>query len=234
MKLIALLGKSRSGKDTVGQMLVDANSKGVTIAFADKLKEVAMDLYGLSRDDVYTDAGKNRVTDLPCYKCPACNSIDAWLEAPTQVVCRKCTAVGEPSAFRTFWTVRMLLQYLGTEGCRRIDDTVWVKHALARAKLFLDGQAMGLNLPVNDFVVVTDCRFRSEAEAVWKAGGEVWRIRRPETDRQPQGLSGHASETEMDTIPDSKFQRVISNDGTLQNLRDKAVEGLTLFLQASR
>lgn len=233
MKLIALMGKSKSGKDTVGQMLIDANPKGAMIAFADKLKEIAMDLYGFSRDDVYTDAGKNRVTDLPCYTCPACHSIDAWLAAPTQVVCRKCTAVGEPGAFKSFWTVRMVLQFLGTEGCRRIDDTVWVKHALARARLYLDGASLGITMPVNEFVVITDCRFRSEAEAIWKAGGEVWRIRRPETDRRAQGISGHASETEMDTIPDSKFQRVVSNDGTLQNLRDKAVEGLTSFLQGS-
>lgn len=232
MKLIALMGKSKSGKDTVGQMLVDANPNGVTLAFADKLKELCADLFGFTREDLYTDAGKNRVTDLPCYKCPACGSIEAWLAAPSQVVCKGCTAVGAPEAFKSFWTVRMALQHVGTEGCRRVDNTVWVKHALARARLYLDGASLGITMPVMEFVAITDCRFRSEADAIWKAGGEVWRIRRPETDRQSQGISGHASETEMDTIPDSLFQRVISNDGTLDNLRDKARDGLKSFLQA--
>jgi hypothetical protein len=68
-------------------------------------------------------------------------------------------------------------------------------------------------------------------DAIKKAGGEIWRIRRPETDRSAQGLAGHASETEMDTIPDSEFHRVIVNDATLDVLRQKAVEGLKEYLQ---
>jgi len=223
MRLIALMGKSKSGKDTVGQMLLDADPRGVTIAFADKLKEVCMDLFDLSHDDVYTEEGKNRVTDFPCYKCPACGSIDATLEAPTQVVCKGCTAVGAPSAFASFWTVRMILQHVGTEGCRRVCDTVWVRQAIKRIK------AQYADKP---FVAITDCRFKSEADMVWKTEGEVWRIRRPETDHKAQGLAKHSSETQMDTIPDTLFQLTLNNDSTLENLRHKVVGGLERFLAA--
>lgn len=233
MRLIALAGKSKSGKDTVGEMLVKADPRGATIAFADKLKEVCMDLFGFTHEDCYTDAGKDRKTDFPVFKCPACQSIDCTLEAPSQVVCHKCTAVGEPKAFESNWTVRMALQYLGTEGVRRIDKNTWVRHALRRASSYLEGNYVGATSDTQPklFVAITDCRFKSECDAIWKAGGEVWRIRRPETDRKAQGLVGHQSEVEIDTIPDSMFQHVISNDATLDVLRAKALEGLGSFLQ---
>jgi hypothetical protein len=226
MRLIGLMGKSKSGKDTVGQMLVEVGGTGVALAFADKLKEICMDLFGLSRDDVYTEEGKNKKTDLTVYQCPACQSIDCHLVASTQVLCKGCTAVGEPKAFASFWTNRMILQFLGTEGVRRIDKDAWVKHALRRAAKMLDDPKRP-----KQFVVITDCRFKSEMVAIKNAGGEVWRVRRPATDRVAQGLAGHASESEMDTIPDSEFHRVINNDATLDVLRAKVADGLKTFLQ---
>jgi hypothetical protein len=223
MRLIGLMGKSKSGKDTVGQMLVEHNPKGATLAFADKLKEVCMDLFGLTHDDCYTEEGKAKVTDLPVYKCPACGSINCMLVATTQVLCNGCTAVGDPKSFASFWTNRMILQFVGTEGIRRVDKDAWVKHAIKRASTLLDGQKL--------FIAITDCRFKSEMVAIKKAGGEIWRIRRPSTDNSAQGLAGHASEMEMDTIPDSEFNRVINNDATLDALRGKATEGLKEFLR---
>jgi hypothetical protein len=233
MRLIGLMGKSKSGKDTVGQMLVEANPNGATLAFADKLKEVCMDLFGLTRDDVYTEEGKAKLTTLPLYKCPACSSIDCHLVAKTQVLCKACTAVGEPQAFASFWSNREILQFIGTEGVRRVDKDAWVKHALRTAAHLLEGNAVGRtsnSAPVA-FVAITDCRFISEMAAIKKAGGEIWRIRRPETDRKAAGIAGHQSETEMDTIPDSEFHRVINNDATLEVLRGKATEGLKEFLR---
>lgn len=236
LRLIGLMGKSKSGKDTVGEMLSKHEPRGATLAFADKLKETVMDLFGATREDVYTEAGKDRDTGFPCFKCPACGSISATLEAPTQVVCNGCTAVGEPAAFRSTWTWRTVLQHVGTEGCRRVSDQVWVRHTMARANHLLGNFAPDEMRPTNHkpklFVAITDCRFKSEMAAIKEAGGEVWRIRRPETDLKAQGLAKHASETEMDTIPDSEFHRVINNDATLKVLHAKAIEGLNEFLRS--
>jgi hypothetical protein len=242
MRLIGLMGKSKSGKDTVGQMLVEHNPKGATLAFADKLKEVCMDLFGLTHDDCYTEEGKAKPTDLPVFKCPACGSINCMLVASTQVLCNKCTAVGEPKSFASRWTPRMILQFIGTEGVRHIDKDAWVKHAIKRAEHLLtttrgsgstDGSTPSTTTPPKLFVAITDCRFKSEMVAIKAAGGEIWRIRRPSTDNSAQGLAGHASETEMDTIPDSEFNRVINNDASLDVLRGKAIEGLKEFLRAN-
>jgi hypothetical protein len=219
MKLILLMGKSQSGKDTLAAQLLAHNPHGAQIAFADKLKRVCMDLFNLSYDDCYTETGKNRVLDFPCYKCPMCKSIDATLVASSQVVCKSCTAVGAPDAFASRWTVRMLLQHMGTEGVRRIDSQVWVKHALKSAA------AMSAS-----FVIITDGRFTSEADAIWAAGGDVWRIRRPSTDQTFRGIENHTSETEVDTLPDSKFQHVINNNATLAVLQTRGIEALTQAL----
>jgi hypothetical protein len=224
MRLIGVMGRSRSGKDTVGQMLVEHNPKGATLAFADKLKETIMDLFGATYDDLYTDEGKAKKTKFPLLKCPACGSIQCELVAESQALCRKCTAIGDPKGFETFWEWREIAQFSGTEFGRFVDQNVWVRHALVRANVMLKQHT-------KLFVVITDCRFKSEMNAIKEAGGEIWRIRRPSTDKSAVGLSGHKSEAEMDTIPDSEFHRVIHNDASLDVLRQKAVEGLKEFLQ---
>ena len=224
MKIIALMGKSKSGKDTAGKIITAALSGGaVTMAFADKLKRLCMELYDLSDEDVYTEAGKERESRFTAWKCPACQKLDCFRELAGReyrVVCKGCSAVGSEEAFKARWKNREILQHVGTEGCRRIDDKVWVNFVLRAAEAASP-----------KIVVVTDCRFRSEADSVWAAGGEVWRIRRPETDRVQSGLAKHASETEMDTIPDSMFQQVITNDHTLESFESRVKVALSAFLE---
>lgn len=228
MNIIALMGRSKSGKDTAGKMLVELMPPGEvrTLAFADKLKDVCMDLYGLSWEDVYTEEGKSRVLDdLPCFKCPSCGSLHVESAGGNMLSCRACDALGEKSGFESRWTPRTILQHVGTEGCRTVDPNVWVKFALRQAARHLEGHLVE---PAK-LVAITDCRFVSEAEAVWRAGGEVWRIRRPATDQTAQGLAGHASETEMDSIPDVRFQHVIVNGDTLEQFQWKVRDALAVF-----
>ena len=63
----------------------------------------------------------------------------------------------------------------------------------------------------------------NEMNAIWKAGGKVIRVKRPGA-----GLKGatgqHGSETEQATVSDEKFDAVIENDGTLEDLRARANE----------
>jgi hypothetical protein len=237
---IALMGKLRSGKDTAGQILVDIGG-GARVAFADKLKQICGEMYGLTHDQMNTDAGKEAPTALRCMTCPLCHGIncrEVKLERETKVEClnRDCNAVGEIASFRGFWTPRMILQHVGTEGLRRVDANVWVRHAINQAKSILEQKYQaGSNeptkaLPRIPFVVFTDCRFRSEMAGIVANGGEVWRIRRPETDVTSSGLQGHASETEMDSIPDGEFNRVVVNDGDLNQLRSRLSAQLTQFL----
>lgn len=225
LPVVALLGRAGVGKDLAGSMLCEMG-EGQTLAFADKLKAICAEMFGLSREDMYTQEGKIKPTKLDCMMCPTCKSLLAEkiiLDGAPRGSCKLCGCVGDLKLFQTKWTPRTILQYVGTEGFRSIDPQVWVRYAIndARERLHSGGLK---------FVAITDCRFRSEAQAVWAAGGEVWRIKRPETAGIVTGLAGHASEMEQDSISDDQCQAVIVNDSTLDALRGNLAAQLHRFL----
>ncbi len=121
----------------------------------------------------------------------------------------------------TYLTARHALQQLGTEWGRACYEDVWVDRAIQSA-----GER--LRFYKSDGVCIPDIRFRNERDAIWKAGGKVWRIVRPGA-----GLVGaagsHVSENELtDEMP---YDRVIDNKGgSLEDLRAlvaRAISGAT-------
>lgn len=237
LPVIALLGKLQAGKDTVGQMLLDA-APGEKTAFAHKLKQIVGEMYGLSEHDLYDDKGKEAPTSFDCLRCPSCKSLECETLTMERVVhgrCKLCGSIGDINVFNNKWTPRTILQHIGTEGFRRVDPNVWVKYALDHVETIMRDVADPMMKFIDPrgaprFVAITDCRFLSEAEGVWNRGGEVWKIKRPSLDGTTRGIAGHASETEQDKIPDEKCQAVIVNDGTLDDLRGKVLTQLDRFL----
>jgi uncharacterized protein YlaI len=238
LRVIALLGRAGSGKDLAGSMLCQAG-RGEAMAFADKLKSICGELFGLSHDDMYTQEGKTRPTQFDCLMCPECKSLEVDQVTRDRVVfgdCKLCGTTGDVRVFRSKWTPRTILQYIGTEGFRAVDPSVWVRYTIEQARKALGagcapgtcGQCEACDVP--QFVVITDCRFRSEAEAIWSAGGEVWRIKRPAVEGEAVGLPGHASEAEQASIADSECQAIIDNSSSLDHLRAQLHVQLTRFL----
>lgn len=239
-RVIGIMGKSKSGKDTVGEMLIAHDPRGGLVAFADKLKMAVADLFGATHEQLYTEEGKKSKTSFPLLKCPACQSIKCEVASPGrdgQTQCLSCNALGETKSFSTFWEWREICQFAGTEFGRAVDANVWVRHAFKAITRLMtpmglgstDGSVPSTITPGCFFVAITDCRFKSEMTAIKAAGGEVWRVRRPEYDNRQTGLAKHQSETEMDTIPDTEFDAVIMNDATLEVLRARVVEQYESF-----
>jgi hypothetical protein len=215
-KITSLVGKMGAGKDEVGRLIRDLAGPDVYMtSFAHKLKDLCMDLYGLSRDDLYTAAGKARESKHECLVCPACRSMDCFeerVDGQSRAICGDCTMVGERKGFAKKYTNRMILQRVG-DSLRKIDPTVFARYAVKEANgLLANGATM---------VVLTDCRFKSEVQAVLEAGGRVWRVRRNDTSPVDVRVAYHASEIEMDSMTDDVFDAVIDNDGTVEDLRDK-------------
>lgn len=100
-------------------------------------------------------------------------------------------------------TPRLAMQTLGTEwGRQTLSDTVWVDTALNRAREAENG------------ALITDVRFRNEAEAIKAAGGVIIRIERAEV-----GLkSDHPSEVE---IPQIEADFVLRNDTNRASFQDE-------------
>lgn len=96
---------------------------------------------------------------------------------------------------------RRYLQVYGTEAHREVfGDSFWIDAAL-------DGY------DYQELLVVTDCRFPNEAEAIHAFDGVVCRVERPAERRE----SSHVSER---PLPDEFIHVVLRNDGTLDDLRD--------------
>jgi hypothetical protein len=64
-------------------------------------------------------------------------------------------------------------------------------------------------------VVIPDSRFKNELALIQRAGGKTIRIKRPGVEVPAWQ---HASETEQMEIPDSEFDYIVVNDGTLDDL----------------
>lgn len=102
--------------------------------------------------------------------------------------------------------VRRQLQRMGTEvGRNTLSDSIWVDTAFA-------------NVPADGKVVVTDCRFPNEAEAIKSRGGQLWRVNRAGVGPavSPDG-SIHPSETSLDN---ATFDVVLFNDSSLEAYYD--------------
>jgi hypothetical protein len=98
---------------------------------------------------------------------------------------------------------RYLLQTLGTQwGRDYVCDDVWIRAWKARASKF-------------DAVIADDVRFPNEAEAIKEMGGEMWKIVRPSAGHD----WSHVSEGALDEW--NGFDRIIENDGTLEEFRAK-------------
>jgi hypothetical protein len=128
-------------------------------------------------------------------------------------------------------TPRWILQYWGTEVCRQaFHDDIWIaslENKLRRTQ---------------DDVVISDCRFPNEIEAIRRAGGRVVRVKRgadPEWFHQAQQdprrmpelfPNIHASEYSWAA---TEFDHVIENDGTLDDLY-RSVSDLVRGLPGAR
>ena len=111
---------------------------------------------------------------------------------------------------------RVALQMLGTEWGRALDPNFWVNLWGIKAAGIL---ALGQN------VVLDDCRFPNEAEAIRKLGGFVIEVVCNEDEVATVGIAGHASETQ-DFEPDIT---VVNGKQSLAMLRADLTEALDVL-----
>ncbi len=173
--LIGISGKKRSGKDTVGAMVVEwLNEHGfdaAQVAFADQLKDEVAEATGVNR----------RMQEM---------DKERW---------------------------RPILQWWGVEFRRHyFGQDYWVSK-MTQKLLAMD----------EDLAVVTDVRFRDEADFIRASGGFVVRVER-ETGLQ----DSHSSETDLDGY--SEFQATLSNDGTLDDLEEKVYRFMSQMHERER
>ena len=201
MRIIGFAGKKGVGKNFVADLVAEVlRESGLSVeqgALADPIKEFGVFALGLDRDILYgNDDAKNAPTEY------------RWENMPTWL----WEKVGKPSGFITH---RQAAQIIGTELGRDIwDKNIWVKAMKRR-----------IDRSYADYVLITDCRFPNEVDAVRSWGGEVWKIDGP---RAVVGSDKHASENSLGS--NIQYDAVIINgmEDTRETLKNKIEHALEL------
>ena len=216
--IIGINGYSGSGKDTVGRLIQDLypEQEWQIKKFAGKLKEIATILTGIKEENFEDQEFKK--TNL---------SHEWWTT---------CDEGHQPM------TVRDFLQKLGTDALRTgLHTNVWVNALMADytrpvdLELFMYANSYTEERDVSnseeipfsgeqleDYFdkvrlpnwIITDTRFKNEAEAIKSKNGIVIRIERFGV----RPINNHPSETGLD---DWKFDYVIDNSSSVEDLKNK-------------
>jgi len=221
-QFITLAGKKQTGKDTSAQMIrgllvdhavgdheVSYGSHGATLSlcmdakihvvhFADALKRACYEVFGILLEDMETEEGKQKLTDVVWPDRYEVDTVSYSVE-PDGVGVKGIVIL--PNTTNECMTVREVLQFVGTELFRtQMDPDVWVKSVYRKP------------WEENDIVIVADCRFPNEA-AFAKEHGLLISIERD------TGLisDGHASETALDAYKD--YHYIVDNNGSFDELR---------------
>lgn len=187
-KIIALSGWKGSGKDTAADHLIGKGYK--RYAFADILKEMVAEQYGIPLEMLH----KQELKEQPLTQYPV-DARDKFSEAIHQLL------AGE---FREgCWTPRALAILEGSIK-RSVNSSYWVNRVATMAK------------KDHSPVVITDLRYRSEAELLSNIFGNDLSLVR--INRFEDSPSTDPSERDLD---DFNFKHVINNTGTLTELYEQ-------------
>jgi len=196
MYKIAITGKANTGKNTLGELVIDGLNQRICeernravytlqtryIAFADPLKKMARIAFPIIPRKWLYGSSKYRSEVIP----------GAFKE-------------GVPL------TVRQLLIDLGNDFGRKYQSDLWIRNLEHRVNKLSKGKAQA--------IVVTDCRFRNEFDYLKKAGFYQIRLL-----RDSHTKINDVSETNQDGILDSEFDYVVNNNGTLSDLVKEATK----------
>jgi hypothetical protein len=227
-KIIGLMGQAGSGKDTFADKLVE-NHRAVKVALADPMKRFCREVYQFSYDQLWgpshfrnaPDGRYSRGNGWICNKCfDEFRHQEAKTLGPVNKVdcfyCGKEIPLDHGANYvDVFLTPRYALQLLGTEWGRHCHKDTWINYALrvahqipsderARTHATYSGHA-GLDWstvsPNYSCVIIPDCRFQNEVDAIQRAGGIVIQVLRKGKDGAISGgAKGHASEEEQKSV----------------------------------
>lgn len=118
--------------------------------------------------------------------------------------------------FRSGQTVKDMVDELGWDIAKQVTDVRQILQRTGVAAREVFGKDFWVEAALADTYkgakyVITDVRFKNEVEAIERRDGQLVRVIRPGVD----AVNDHVSERDLD---DYKFDRVIKNSGTLEDL----------------
>lgn len=218
--LIGMSGKKTSGKDTVCTII-----EAIDVYYNTRF-EPSISLHKFVNQCLF----EGRLNSLSTFR----DIVTTWNRESFAKRLRRClyTITGDDRIFAlddetknslstikdakgNYYTIRQLLQKFGTEVGRNISPNLWVD---ALMNDYIEAKSKGYE---EDWIV-TDVRFKNEAEAIRENGGILIRLNR-NTGFNDQ----HSSETALDDY--KNFDLIIDNNGTLDELIDKVYNFMKEF-----
>jgi hypothetical protein len=228
MKVIGIAGEMETGKSTFAIPLVQRG--WIECSFAYNLKEMCKNIFNLSDYYVNHPEGKRKVLAYPRYITPKIlANIVGWMENTHDL----SDKIPEITAIRTeitntfnvsgyypqFTSSRALLQYVGTDICRRILE-----------EYHLDVLHIQLAQHQGN-CVITDVRFPNERHMLKDDfAATLVRLKRPgytpdhlldQTTPKDILRTDHASENSLGE--DTEYDVVIINNGNIQELQERSL-----------
>lgn len=224
--IIALSGQANSGKSTIAEIIKEKVVGSEIISLSDPIKQLAAYLFGFSNEQLWGASSSRSIPSIIAWdtfekNVTSHDFLDGWLA--TYVTPYHNDGHDWSHMFFCMWatyfkgkeyvkstreglTPRVVLQSLGTEFGRRIQEDLWIKIALKS--------------DVKKVIIVPDIRFVNEAKILKNKGGLLIRI----STGEPEQQLGHISETEFSQIPVKLFDAVIVNDKTgLEKLKHQVI-----------
>lgn len=196
-KIIGIAGKAGTGKSEVANLFCDY----CVIAFADILKRILKEIFDFTDDQLW---GPSQNRNAPDYRYPIDLDNNEYL------------------------TPRLALQMLGSFG-RNCYPDIWTEYTMRIVdKLLIDDTLRytgkkGLyskSYPSYSGVIISDCRYINEANAIRRRGGKIILVKRQTS--LTGSLAQHESEHGLPE-DDVFYDYVIDNYGTLDDLKKQVL-----------
>jgi len=203
--ILAIMGKARAGKDSLGKMLADVlfdrtGNKYILMAYATELKKRVQKDFDLSYEQLW---GNDK--EKPDHRYPK-NRFN-------QVAGRR----DYDEIRENYWTAREIMQDYG-QFYRTIDNDFWVKALFS----VIDEKEY-------ENVIITDARHPNEADPVKNSDGLTMRIsRNVETDVHNQK---HIAETALDKY---EVDYEVKNFGSLADLQKTAEQLVEIIIGSKK
>jgi len=248
-KIIAISGKYGVGKDTAIDIITKEVEDNISVEhhkFANTLKHLTAELSNTSVDDNFSEKGKAKMIPDPVCTFEQFiaklnvviikhipHKISYGYKTKLVTIAKKIVKSdpNHPGMVTFGYTIGRLQQVVGTVFREDIVYDLWI--AIVMESIQRDDELA--TIADNDTLksnprkihIISDCRFKNEANEVKRRGGMVIRLNR-KVDVQDGRDPTHISECDLDDY--QEFDAIIDNDGTLEELRQKLKETLRLVV----
>lgn len=178
-------------------------------SFAKELKDICMGLFGLTREQVYgTDEQKNTIVEhlrwenMPGVVTSEIVKLGGLLEQYTDIGLVVIDRYGP-------MTAREFMQFFGTEIMRKIYSPVWTERTIKNIKT-----------ENPQIAIVSDCRFKNEAEALKKEKAKLIYLTRSTSSDKHTSENGFEDFNNFDAVIDNQNMTIEESQQELMKIID--------------